>query len=53
MPGSSAEILRRLGVDHDVTALRLDRHASWQAEGTRSLQQGSLLWPRLEASPGG
>ena len=49
MPGSSEEILRRLGVDHDVKALRFDRHTEWQAEGTRSLQQGSLLWPRLEA----
>ena len=49
MPASSVEILRRLGVDHDVKTLRLDRHAEWQPDGTRSLQQGSLLWPRLEA----
>jgi methionyl-tRNA synthetase len=51
MPGSSAEILRRLGVDHETRALRLDGQASWQPDGTRSLQQGSLLWPRLEAPP--
>jgi methionyl-tRNA synthetase len=49
MPGSSAEILRRLGVDHDVKALRLNPDASWRADGQRSLQQGALLWPRLEA----
>ena len=51
MPASSEEILRRLGVDHDIRTLRLDRHAEWQAEGTRTVQQGSLLWPRLEAAP--
>ncbi|HKW00199.1 MAG TPA: methionine--tRNA ligase [Vicinamibacterales bacterium] len=51
MPASSEEILRRLGVDHDVRTLRLDRHAEWQAEGARTVQQGSLLWPRLEAAP--
>jgi methionyl-tRNA synthetase len=51
MPASSEEILRRLGVDHDIRALRLDSHAEWQAEGTRTVQQGSLLWPRLEAAP--
>jgi methionyl-tRNA synthetase len=51
MPASSEEILRRLGVDHDIRTLRLDSHAEWQAEGTRTVQQGSLLWPRLEAAP--
>jgi len=51
MPSSSAEILRRLGVEHETRALRLERHASWQRDGVRSVQQGSLLWPRLEASP--
>jgi methionyl-tRNA synthetase len=47
MPSSSAEILSRLGVPHDVNALRLN-DSEWQTDGTRSLQQGSLLWPRLE-----
>jgi methionyl-tRNA synthetase len=51
MPASSEEILRRLGVDRDIRTLRLDRHAEWQAEGTRTVQQNSLLWPRLEAPP--
>jgi methionyl-tRNA synthetase len=50
MPAAGAEILRRLGVDHDVAALRFDRDTAWQADGQRSLQQGALLWPRLEAA---
>ena len=50
MPASSGEVLRRLGVRSDVARLRLDRDAVWQTEGQRSLQQGALLWPRLEAA---
>jgi methionyl-tRNA synthetase len=49
MPSSSGEILRRLGVAHDPASLRFDVDSPWQADGQRSLQQGSLLWPRLEA----
>jgi methionyl-tRNA synthetase len=49
MPTSAAEILRRLGVDHDVAALRFDRDTAWQVNGERTLQQGPLLWPRVEA----
>jgi methionyl-tRNA synthetase len=49
MPSSSGEILRRLGVAHDPAALRFDADTPWQANGQRSLLQGSLLWPRLEA----
>jgi methionyl-tRNA synthetase len=49
MPASSAEILKRLGVAHTVPKLRLDRDGGWQADGERYLQQGALLWPRLEA----
>jgi methionyl-tRNA synthetase len=48
MPVSSAEILKRLGVAHKVTGLRLERDAAWQANGERRLQQGPILWPRLE-----
>jgi methionyl-tRNA synthetase len=47
MPSSSAEILRRLGVSD--AAPRLDRDTAWQADGQRTVQQGPLLWPRLEA----
>jgi methionyl-tRNA synthetase len=50
MPASSGEILRRLGVGHDIAALRFDRDTVWQTDGQRSLQQGALLWPRLEAA---
>jgi methionyl-tRNA synthetase len=49
MPASSAEILRRLGVDPDVSALGLARDAAWRTDGQRTVQQGALLWPRLEA----
>jgi methionyl-tRNA synthetase len=49
MPASSAEILRRLGVVHDLKTLRFEPGTTWQADGRRSLLQGALLWPRLEA----
>jgi methionyl-tRNA synthetase len=49
MPASAAEILKRLGVAQGPHDLRLERDGAWQADGQRSLQQGSLLWPRLEA----
>ena len=48
MPRSSAEILRRLGMDHDLRALRLTADSAWRSDGERTLQQGGLLWPRLE-----
>jgi methionyl-tRNA synthetase len=48
MPKSSGEILRRLGVAHDPASLRFDTDSTWQASGQRSVQQGPLLWPRLE-----
>ncbi len=50
MPGSCSEILRRLGVDHDISKLNFDRDTAWQSTGTRTIQQGGLLWPRLEAA---
>ena len=46
MPASSAEILRRLGVD--ATAAPRFEQTAWRADGLRTLEQGSLLWPRLE-----
>jgi methionyl-tRNA synthetase len=52
IPSSSGEILRRLGVAHDPASLRFDSDTRWQADGQRSLQQGSLLWPRLEPAAG-
>jgi methionyl-tRNA synthetase len=51
MPTSCGEILRRLGVDHDVSRLRLGQDAAWRADGPpRTIQQGGLLWPRLEGA---
>ena len=47
MPKSCAEILRRLGVPAKAQLL-LSEDAEWQSSGERSLQQGDLLWPRLE-----
>ena len=50
MPASSAEILRRLGVGHDLAQLDFGRDSVWQSTGERTIQQGSLMWPRLEAA---
>src|SRR5207253_3054832 len=47
MPGSSAEILRR--VDATPTEpLQLKRDGTWRAEGERVLAQPSPLWPRFD-----
>ena len=48
MPASSAEILRRMGETCDPSALRLDVDGRWRNEGTRQIQQGAALWPRVE-----
>jgi methionyl-tRNA synthetase len=48
MPASSIEILRRLGVPAGDTGPSV-HDAAWRTHGTRSLEQGPLLWPRLEA----
>jgi methionyl-tRNA synthetase len=51
MPGSSAEILRRLGAPADEAgAPRIDRDAAFRASGERALHRGAALWPRLEAA---
>jgi methionyl-tRNA synthetase len=48
MPGSSAEILRRVGAAGDQ--LNLDRDARWRNEGERILAQAGPLWPRKETA---
>jgi methionyl-tRNA synthetase len=48
MPGSAAEILRRVGAP--AGDLRLDRDASWRASGERVFTEGAALWPRKEES---
>lgn len=49
MPGSSAEILRRLGITKGADELRLDADAVWGSAGDLTAQKGKPLWPRLEA----
>jgi len=51
MPGSAAEILRRVGDTTPVDALRLDHDGRWRAAGTREIVKGPPLWPRAEESP--
>ena len=46
MPGSSREILRRVGVSGD--GLQLDRDGRWRADGERILLQDAQLWPRFD-----
>jgi methionyl-tRNA synthetase len=47
MPSSSAEILRRLGVE--TAPLRFDDDARWRQDGERFLAQDGPLWPRHES----
>ncbi len=51
IPGSAAEILRRMGETRPAGALRLD-DARWRSDGERTLVKGDALWPRVEP-PGG
>jgi methionyl-tRNA synthetase len=46
MPGSSREILRRIGASAD--GLNLDRDGHWRAEGERTIALEGPLWPRKE-----
>jgi methionyl-tRNA synthetase len=48
IPGSAAEILRRVGETTPVGELRLD-DAAWRASGERRVLKGESLWPRLES----
>ncbi len=51
MPGSAAEILRRMGETRAPGELRLDADGAWSAGGERTVIRGEPLWPRLEAAP--
>ena len=58
MPGSSREVLRRVGETRDAGALQLDRDAVWTAPpgAERTVPAGDALWPRIEPgkpAPGG
>lgn len=46
MPGSSREILRRVGAASDT--LEWDRDSRWRPAGERMLAQSSPLWPRFD-----
>jgi methionyl-tRNA synthetase len=49
MPGSAAEIGRRLGVpESEATRPQLDRDAAIRDSGDRTLTRAAALWPRLQ-----
>jgi methionyl-tRNA synthetase len=48
MPGSSSEILARLGEPVPATGLRLETDAVWRTSGTRRTQRKDALWPRID-----
>jgi methionyl-tRNA synthetase len=50
MPGSCAEILRRMGDDRNPGEFTLDRDAAWSGGRERAITKGEPLWPRLEAA---
>ena len=50
MPGSAAEILRRVGETTAPDALRLDRDGRWSSHRAREIAKGSPLWPRVEGA---
>jgi len=50
MPGSCAEILRRMGERRDPADLRLEADAAWSGFGERVVLKADPLWPRLEAA---
>jgi methionyl-tRNA synthetase len=49
MPGSAAEVLRRIGETKAATDLRLT-DAHWRADDERVLVKGDALWPRVDAA---
>ena len=52
MPGSSAEILRRVGETRSAAEFRLT-DAAWRNEGERVILKGDPLWPRTLSVPAG
>ena len=50
MPGSCAEILRRMGETRPVSDLRLDADTAWTSARERVVAKADPLWPRLEAN---
>jgi methionyl-tRNA synthetase len=50
MPGSAAEIMRRMGETRAPRDLRLDVDGAWRNAGERVVIRSEPLWPRLEAA---
>lgn len=53
MPGSCAEILRRMGETRPVGELRLEADGAWRSTGERIVAKGAALWPRVETAEAG
>jgi len=51
MPGSCAEILRRVGETRPAAELNLDRDAAWRSSEAKDIVKGAALWPRSEERP--
>jgi methionyl-tRNA synthetase len=49
MPGSCAEILRRVGETRPASSLRLEADAAWSVGRERIVAKADPLWPRLAA----
>jgi methionyl-tRNA synthetase len=52
IPGSAAEILRRIGESSLADRLRLE-DAAWRASGARQILKGPPLWPRIVTTDSG
>jgi len=48
MPGSCADILRRIGEPAAPGSLRFDRDARWKPDLRRTLVKSAAMWPRLD-----
>jgi methionyl-tRNA synthetase len=49
MPGSSQELLDRLGLEIDPSELRLDQHTTWGTlQPNTSTRRGKSLFPRID-----
>jgi methionyl-tRNA synthetase len=53
MPGSSEEILRRIGETRPPASLRLDEDARWSGGAERTIRKADPLWPRIVAPADG
>ena len=49
IPGSAAEILRRVGETTPVDKLTLDA-AAWRGDGARSIIKDAAMWPRVDTN---